>query len=213
MKKVLVPVICLLLQNSSISQNFSFSLPRQFQAAYLGFKNPLSCTVDGLLCKSIILSTDNGIIEKTLGCNYIYSPSKIGDTKISISQKINNKLKKVGEFFVQVRNFPDPIAFVGGMSGGIISKGALNAQEGVGAYPPVNLGFELNYQVKSFFITAIRNKELLFFKSVEGPSFTADVHKLFDILEKNDIVIFSGITVLKTDGRDVKANGLEFNIE
>ena len=213
MKKILILVLALLSNKNIYSQNFTFSVLRQLQIAYLGIENPLSCTVEGFTCKSIILTTDNGFIEKSSDCNYVYRPKKIGDTKIIISKKVNSKLKKIGNFLLPVRTIPDPIANVGGLNGGLITKGALNAQGGIGAHPPGFLGFELNYEVKSFAVTAIRNKELLFYHSNNNNLFNDEIHKLLDSLQKNDVVAFSSILVLMGDNKEVLVKPLEFVIE
>jgi hypothetical protein len=143
----------------------------------------------------------------------MYHPVKVADSKIIISRKINETTVVVGEYFIMAREIPTPIASIGGLKGGSITKGFLNAQGGVGAYPPLDLGFELHYQVQSYFITAIRNRKILFSMYVEGNQFAPDVRKLFDTLQKNDIITFSLITALKADGRDARANAIEFNIE
>ncbi len=197
----------------SYSQNFSLAIETGNQIAYIGLDNKISCTVEGTACHSINLATLNGSIKKISSCLYVYRPLKISNSKIIITKKVNNKTIKIGEYFIYVRNFPDPIATVGGLNGGLISKKKLNAQQGVGAMAPSYLGFDLKYQVKNFVITAIRNKEILFFKYVEGNLFTSEIHILFDTLQQGDIITFSLINVLKADGREGRANVIEFTIE
>lgn len=213
MKKLLVVSSCLLFTITSYSQRFSLSLFKRPQVAYLGIDNPLTCTVEGISCNAVGLSTSNGTIEKSGGCMYNFRPAFISDSKIIISKKVKDSLIKVGELHIMVRELPDPIASVGGFSGGNIKKEALNVQGGIGAYAPGYLGFELRYSVKNFVITAIRNKEILFFKVAEGNAFTSDIHKLFDILQKDDIITFTLIKVLKADGKEGRADGLEFVVE
>lgn len=212
MKRFAAFITILLFSTITYSQNFSISIERS-QTAYLGLDNRISCTVEGVPSDSILLSTDNGIITKVGFQNYNYRPSKIVDSKIIIKRKTKGNSVLVGEYSFMVKELPNPIAQVGGLGGGQISKKFLIAQGGVGAYPPNNLGFELRYQVQHFFITAIRNKQILFSKYVEGNQFAPDVHKLFDLLQKDDIITFSLIVAKKADRREVRVNALEFIIE
>ena len=213
MKKFLILAILFLLNKNIYAQKLTFSLLRQPQTAYLGMENTMSCMVEGVSCESIILSTNNGSIKKFSACYYVYKPSTTGDVKIRVSKNANNKFKKIGEFSILVRNIPDPVAWVGGLSGGYIRKDALNAQEGIGSCLPTFLGIYVNYEVKSFVITAIRKNEQLFFKSYNNNMFSPEIHELFKTLQKDDTVLFSSISILMSDQKTVLAKPLEFIIQ
>ncbi len=196
------PVLLVLLSLSVItgySQSFTAAVLRPGQTAYIGIENTVSCTVEGLKCKSVVLTTNNGSIEK-IDCGlYVFKPEYLSDGPIIINKKVKNKLVKIGEFFLRVRNILAPIAYVGGGNQDTITKAALAVQAGLGAYAHPSLGFELKYTVTSFAITIIRNKEVLHFKSTEGNLFAQETKEVFRLLEKNDKVVFSSIVVAMPD--------------
>jgi hypothetical protein len=213
MKNILVLAIFFSFYNKIYSQNFTISALKQPQTVYLNLDNYLSCTVEGLRCNSIILSTNNGLIKKISPCKYLYRPLRTEDTKIIISKKINNNINRIGECFLPVRNIPVPHAAIGGLEGGFISKGALNAQAGIGAYPAPFLGFELNYLVKSFVVTATRSNNFLFFYYSNSQIFTSELHNKFDSLQKDDRVVFSSIIAELSDHGKINVKPIEFIIK
>lgn len=207
-------IFFLLTQQSVYSQNVSVSIdwpPSDF--AYVGAENQLSCTVEGISCKYVILSTDNGTMTK-YRCNYYtFKPNRVSDSKIIVSKKRGKRGRKIGEFFIRVRTIPDPVAIVGGLSGGSISKGALRVQTGIGASLPPQLSINIRYSVSSYSITIIRNRQLFFFKSYDGNLFNEEVYTAFKELQKEDIVLFSSIMVLMPDDQLKLAKPFELKIE
>jgi hypothetical protein len=210
------PALLVLLSLSVItgySQSFTAAVLRPGQTAYIGIDNTVSCTVEGLKCKSVVLTTNNGSIEK-IDCGlYIFRPEYLSDGPIIINKKIKNKLVKIGEFFLRVRNIPAPIAFVGGGNQDTIAKAALALQAGLGAYAHPSLGFELKYTVTSFAIIIIRNKEVLYFKSTESNLFAEETKEVFRLLEKNDKVVFSSIVVAMPDQKTTLIKPFELTIK
>lgn len=210
MKASLIFLSCIYLTISSHSQNFTASLLRQPQIAYLGIDNLLSCTIEGLPCNLIVLSTENGVIEKIGECKFIYRPIRTSDTKIIVSKKIKNRLRKVGEFYLAVRDIPDPIATVGGLNGGQIRKASLIAQGGIGAHSFPPLSIDIDYLVTSYAVTITRKNELLFHQVVTNNSFTPTLYEAFKTLQKDDRIIFSSILVQLPDGEQKLVKPLEF---
>jgi hypothetical protein len=211
--KIFLILILGIVSIKSFSQKFTFSLLRQ-NIAYIGFDNPISCTVEGYPCKSVILSTENGTIEKIEPCIYNFRPSKVQDTKFSIYIIIEkNKKKKIGELFIRARNIPDPIAYVGGKDSGKISLGSFKAQGGISAGSGRGFGIDVKYTVKSFKVTAYRNKELLFFYAGDSNLFTEEIRNLFNTLQAADVILFFSIKVKMPDNNEVFVKPFELIIE
>jgi hypothetical protein len=180
---------------------------------YVGADNNLMCIVEGVSCKSVTLSTDNGAITKE-SCNYYtFKPDHVADSKIIVSKKIGKESRKIGEFYLPVRNLPDPIATVAGLYGGSITKGSLSVQQGVGASTPPHFSINIKYSVKSYSVTIIKNKQLIFFKSYEGNLFNEEIYNAFKNLQKDDVVLFSSIIVQLPDGQQTLAKPFELKIE
>lgn len=207
-------IFFLLTQQAAFSQNFSISIDwPESSLAFVGADNNLSCTVEGIACKSVILTTDNGSVTKDRCNYYTFKPNHVSDSKIIVSKKVGKKSRKIGEFFIRVRTMPDPVAIVGGLYGGSIAKGALRAQTGLGAGLPPYLSINIKYPVRSYSITAIRNNGLLFFKSCNGYEFSEDIQNKFKELQKDDIIVFSSIMVQLPDEKQVLAKPFELKIE
>jgi len=199
---------------SSFSQKVAISVNWPASTfAYVGADNDLTCTVEGIPCKSVLLSTSNGTITKQ-SCNYYnYKPNYPSDSKIIVSKKRGKKIQKIGEFYLRVRNLPEPVAIVGGLYGGSISKGALRAQTGLGSSPPQYVTIDVKYSVRSYNVSIVRNKELVFFKNCEGNTFTNEIYTAFKDLQKDDVVLFSSIMVLLPDESQTLAKPIELKIE
>lgn len=207
-------IFFLLTHQAALSQNFSISVDwPESNLAFVGADNNLSCTVEGIACKSVILTTDNGSLTKDRCNYYTFKPNHVSDSKIIVTQKKGKKSRKIGEFYIRVRAIPDPVAIVGGLYGGSISKGALSAQTGIGASLPPHLSINIRYPVNSYSITIIRNRELVFFKSCKGNLFNEEVYTAFKELQKEDIVLFSSIMVLMPDEQQKPAKPFELKIE
>jgi hypothetical protein len=214
MRKFIILIFFFVQTDHLFSQKFTFSFYyTQSNIAYLRCPNPLSCTVENTGCKSLILSTDAGSLKKVSECSYIFYPSKTGEAKIIIRISEKGVIRKIGEWLVTVKEFPEVVAYVGGRNGGFISKDALNAQGGISASIVPSMGFDLKYTVKSFKLIAYRNEELLFFQSSDSNMFNEGMHRSFGTLKEKDRVVFSSILVLMPDKKEVYAKPLEFFIE
>lgn len=214
MLRSLVLFYFLSIQLAVFSQNFSISNDwRESTLAFVGADNNLSCTVEGIACRYVILSTDNGTITKEQCNYYTFRPTRVADSKIIIGRKVGKKTKKIGGFYIRVRAMPDPVAIIGGLYSGSIAKGALKAQMGIGAGLPPNLSINIHYLVKSYSITIVRNRELFFFRSCDGNLFNEEIYNAFKELQKDDIVVFSSIMVQRPDEQHILAKPVELKIE
>lgn len=195
------------------AQSFTVANLRTGQTIYTGIDNIISCTVEGVRCKDILLTTGNGIIEKTSCNTYNFRPVRASDDSVVINKKVNNELVKIGVFHLKIRPVPDPVAAVGGKYGGPINAKTLAAQGGIGAYsyPPISL--DINYTVQGFAVSVIRKEQHLFYTYKKGNLFTGDLTEKFKNLQKGDFVVFSLMTVLMPDSSVVNIKPIEFIIE
>lgn len=215
MRRRLIGFIFFLLTEQAVfSQKFSISIDwPESSLAFVGADNNLSCTVEGIACKYVTLSTDNGTITKERCNYYTFKPTRMADSKVIIGRKVGKRTRKIGEFYIRVRALPDPVAIVGGLYGGSIAKGALRVQTGIGAGLPPHLSINIKYRVNSYSITITRNRELVFFKSCDGNLFNEEIYNAFNELQKEDIVLFSSIMVVMPDDQLKLAKPFELKIE
>jgi GldM C-terminal domain len=203
--------ICFLIaQLNSLSQEIILSNQRS-NRFYIGIDNPLSVMVEGYACRSIILTTDNGTIEKN-SCYYSFRPAKTGLAKIQIKIKNGKTFKKIKEVNLSIDSFPSPVAFVGNLHGGTMRKGDLRAQEGVWASAEPSLAFDITYPVVSFTTIIIRNDSIVFSRKTNGNRFEKETTDAFRNLQKDDTVLFTKIVCIGPDGMRRSLRPLEFSI-
>jgi GldM C-terminal domain len=211
MIKAIISVCFLLSYLENLSQEIIISNPRR-NKFYIDMDNPLNAMVEGYPCRSVILSTDNGSIEKT-SCYYSFHPARTGEAKIQVKIKKGNTTKKLKEITLYIDPFLPPRAYVGGLEGGQISKGAFSVQGGVGAGPEPNLGFELSLEVTYFTIIIIRNDSVLFCRKNNSYLFDTATKEILKSLQNDDTVLITKIMCRMADDSLKAAKPLEFYIK
>jgi GldM C-terminal domain len=212
-KKIVLSFLGILILSKLYSQQFTVSILKPQPIAYIGLDNPVSCTVEKQPCDSVILSTDNGTITK-IGCNsYWYRPIKVADSKIIVLIKGENDTIKVGEYYIRVRQIPDPSVAIGGISGGEITKGNIKAQGGISSYLHPSMGIDIKYMVTEFQLNILQKGIVVFSEKNNGPAFSKTIKDAFNKLENHDVILVSQINVKKPDGRIVIVNPMEFIIK
>lgn len=212
-KTILLSLLVIFFGQQVNSQKFTISIEKPTPIAYIGLDNPLSCTVEKEPCDSVFLTVDNGSITK-VGCNYyMYRPTKVADSKITVVVKRNNQTNVIGSMGVRAREIPDPTPVIGGLSGGLINKKYLLAQMGVASYITPSLGIEIKSMVTQFQITIIRSDSALFTVENTGAIFSKKIKQGFEMLKKDDKVLVTSIYIKKADGRIVLVKPFELVIE
>ncbi|MCX6259003.1 MAG: gliding motility protein GldM [Bacteroidia bacterium] len=184
--------------------------PAKMNVFYYGVDNPVDISVPGIPSENITPNFSNGSIikdTKTTG-GWIVRPDKVDmkglSTFISVNAKIDGKLKEMGKKSFRVKTVPDPMAKVGGQSGGFISKNLLMAQNGVAAEIE-NFDFEMPFTVSSFLVsTVVKN----YYQEYPSPNnkFTDQQLALFKNLRKGDKIYFEDI---KAKGPDKTTRSLQ----
>jgi hypothetical protein len=171
------------------------------KVVYLGIENPLSIIVKGVNCNQLIMKTDNGTIEKSKGkgsaCRYISKPVKEGLATIQLFTKENKALKKVGEAYFWASKIPLPEAMVGNINKDTASKKILVMMGGIRALIMNSLfcSESFLFSVTSYKAVLIRNDSVLAVIHNTGARYNAELLKHLNLLEKDDQVIFSNISV------------------
>ena len=196
---------------SAYAQKYSVKNPYN-NSIYRGMQTPLEPLVEGFACKSIILRSTTGKIEKKV-CNFLYYPDKLGIDTITVLVIENGVTRKVGYSYFDIRETPDPEPNVGGLSKGAISKGFLIAQQGVGASLIVtSYGHRESILVDSFTVIILRNKNIIFSENNNGNIFNHSVRIAFESLQKGDKVIVANIAG-RTYNSTVTLRPIEFAIK
>ncbi len=188
------------------AQSALISLP-SMNVVYLGISNPIEVAAYKYPCKRLMVLTDNGTIERADGCTFYYAPVRFGVAELRVVAINRGDTILLRQITVRVKDIPDPVARVGGMHSGTMSRHLLSAQDGVIAALE-GFGFDAKFLVRGFTATVLRAQGgCASASSSTGPRFTPEMYALFDTLVPGDVVLISSIRCTGPDGvaRDLAA--------
>lgn len=116
---------------------------------YIGVDNPISIAAAGVSSNDIgVSASGSGIALSSTGkSSYNVKVATPGESFIKISDKKNGK--QLGEFKFRVKKIPDPVAKIGGKTGGTFGSGQMGAQLGI--FPELeNFDFEAKCDIQSY---------------------------------------------------------------
>lgn len=210
MKKITFAASFLLLAPGTRSQQVVIS-NRHYNRLYVGIYNPLDILVEGNNCKSVLVSTDNGAIEKH-SCTYILTPARTGTTNITVSIKRKNMVKVIKVVPVYTDSLPAPIATVAGKQGGEINQGFFAAQPGIQAMSVIP-AIDIDYEIKKFTIIVYRNDSILFFHENNSALFDLKTKEILKNTQNRDTVLLANLVCTMPDGTQKRIKPLEFYIQ
>lgn len=182
-----------MMQMSTYAQVVVVSNMKQ-NVVYLGINNPLKIAMEGTYCSNLNVRTDNGKITKTGNCEYNFIPEKKGMAQIVVRSS-----KKTYNYLLRVEDLPQPLAFIGGSTGGLMTKDKfLNHNHLYIRYP--GLDTKTGLTISSFSYQVFRESAFLFGNSIKGPHFSREMQQQFQNLMKNDMVLFYGIVAIDDQG-------------
>lgn len=129
--------------------------PTKMNVFYVGVPNPVDVTASGVGAEDLMVSMTGGTITKTGSGTYSVEVKAANSTAtISVSAKMpDGSTKSLGSKVFRTKAVPDPVAKVGGMEGGSMSKATLLAQTFVKAELE-NFDFDLTFTVTGFTVSA-----------------------------------------------------------
>jgi hypothetical protein len=178
---------------------------------HVGIDNPMEVAVEKTSKSSICLTTDNGTITKTEnGYMYIMHPVRVGETKINVCKISKRDTIVVCTKFFRAKKLPSPVAYIGNLSEGVVSKKQLTAMGGIISRIE---GFDINMplEVKEYLFVVIRDNTAIGVSKNFGPRYNDKTKALLQNLQAGDNVIVTGITV-KMSYELRKVAALEYTI-
>lgn len=188
--------------------------PIKMNVFYMGVANPVSVSVPGVPSENLQVSMTNGKIEKN-GKEYVVFP-KAEDingkkTKVSVNADFDGKTRFIGSMDFRVKQVPDPIATIGGKSGGVLRKEDLLAEDGIFA-ALVDFDFDLKFKVTRFDITFTGAGGYNNTWSSKSNRFTDDQRAQFNNLTQGSIIYIDNIFAHGDDGTDRELSPISFKI-
>ena len=182
------------------------------KTAYACGLNEIHVEAEGFSCKSLIISTDNGRIEKMPACGYNYVPKNVGVSNIYVKAKVNKKIIDIGFVDLVIKDV-EPIFFISFSEGGEITKSDIAAQGYVRA-DAFELGcvYYIAISVDRFTVKVVRDSKTIFEKNNSGNEINLETRVAFKKLQKNDVVLISNIICRWPDERIKQIKSTSFKI-
>ncbi|MFC2138334.1 gliding motility protein GldM [Bacteroidota bacterium] len=171
--------------------------PLKMKVFYLAIENPVGISMPGV--ENISATINNGKMSKK-GNDWIVVPSKAGTAKVTVYAEVDGTKRTMGTVDFRVKRVPDPVAMIGGKSGGNIDRSLLSALDGVYAVMPEWFDFELKYKVTGFTVSFTDKAGFVKEARSKSSKFTTDQKNMLKALGKGKKVYFEDITAVGPDG-------------
>jgi hypothetical protein len=200
--KIMVIFILIVVNLSAAAQQFTVSADKM-NILYKGWGSALSVTVSGVDCKNVILRADSQKIERSEegSCRFYCIPTKKGYLPIKVFKKTANGEKLVGVSEFIVRDFPIPVAKLGGKRNDSMYRSILASQLGIVAMLQ-NCDCDAKVVVKHFTILIIRNQQTIFSKTMDSSRFDDEITENLKKLQGKDLVFVYDIIARDASGTD-----------
>ncbi len=179
----------------TVAQPTAVVSPTKMNVFYRGVANPLEVSVPGVAPSNVVASGSGVILRRTSPGKYEARVTKTA-TEAKISVKANGKTIGKPKIF-RVKKIPNPVATIGGITEGKISKNRLLKTPGVRATLK-DFPFDLKFRVSTY---TVRVKEGEYVKPiiVKGDLFTQEVKAKFKKLKPGRDVSFTNIKAVSTE--------------
>lgn len=212
----IILIICFLFCNYLFAkrhkaENFAVVSATKQNIVYLGIDNPIQVAVSGLPRHKMTVSCTNGTITGVGGL-YVLRPDSVGLTKVIVYSLKNGDTVSYGDFPFRAHRFPNPVAKVGGYTGGEISLPVMKAQQGVIADLD-GFDFDIRFDVIQFKALVTKKDKTLISDLVYGPYFSPQIKTWMKELETgNDFIVYK-IKVKGPDGLIRELNPIYFTMK
>lgn len=189
---------------SSTAKSGASIFLEKMNVLYVDVENPVLLSVGGNVDKSTI-TLGNAVVSKIGPGRYSIRPSKIGTDFITVNHDgITSK------FEVRVKRFPDPVATVGGINGGIVSGAAFKSQGGLFAGLK-DSEFDYPFAVLSYKVGARNPLGVYQEVAVDGSRWTA-AESLILSQPPGAFVYFDNIKVMGPGNKARNVEGVVFQL-
>jgi gliding motility-associated protein GldM len=186
----------------------AIALP-EMNVLYIGYPNKVTVSAAGVGAEKITISAPGANIERTGNGEFIVHVSSQADNFVITASAEG---KTIGSAAYRVRNIPQAIAKVGDFkSGAYVNLGALAAQAGVNASIE-NFPLPLKYTVSRFTVVGFNDDGDIVKEICQGNLFSPRAKQIIRGLKSGDIISFEDIQCVGPGGRNMKLDGLFYNI-
>lgn len=186
MNRISFLILYLLITTGAMAQDAAVQFDKQ-NIMYVGIYNPITVVVRNTPCKSVLIVVPECVVIPGSGlCQFNVMPAKPGTTTIKIYTQSKQGDKLVAQQEVRVKKIPDPLASVGGLYCSIIRERVLKEQLGIVLHVD-GFDFAGGFQVNSFKVTIVRNKNVIFEKDCIGARFDDETIRMLQTIKTDDL--------------------------
>jgi len=180
---------------------------------YRGIDNPFDIS-GGIPKEDLEIEMENGKYTKS-GDIWLIRPTELDEqgkrTKVTVYANVNGTRKIVGTSLWRVKKVPDPVAQVGGKSGGDIRKEVLTIQDGVLAILE-DFDFDFKYKVTEFELQTTTGGYTDIKKS-KSNRFTPEQKEMLKRVQLESFVYIGSIKAIGDDGSTRDLPPLTFRVK
>ncbi len=185
--------------------------PTKMNVFYRGVDNPVDISIPGISMDKIVANIDGGGTIRRAGGGFTVNPGRGNKCSVTVFAEIEGQRRNMGSREFRIREVPDPIPGVRGVTSRIVNKNELAASLSVEARMPEGFDFDLSFSITEFTVmatvggftrTAISKNKLI----------TDDQRKLFDGLRSGQTVNIIDVKAVGPDGRTRELNDIVYRI-
>lgn len=208
------------IKNYPFEQEYQVSKPSVTMSAtnmnvfYLGLKNPFDIGGGAIPDENLEVTMTNGKISKS-GDAYLIEPNALDEqgnrTKVSVYANIGGTRRLIDATEWRVKQVPDPVAQVGGQTGGDIRKERLQIEQGVMAVLK-DFDFDFKYTVTQFELHTSNAAGYQVINKATSNRFTSEQLNQLKRVRPESIVYIANIKAIGDDGKTRDLDPISFKV-
>ena len=177
----------------------------------LGVDNPLTALIESTSKRDVVLTTNNGTIEKAGGNRFIIHPANVGVAIVNVCKLVKKDTVIIDKREFRVHRLPEPEPYVGNKNGGHIKKKILLVQGGIRSF--ICCDFDAPVQILEYSLLVIRDTSTIGINQNIGARYTEKTIELLNRLQPNEHLLVYNLICNPPDGITTSLHPMEFIIE
>lgn len=177
--------------------------PDKMNVLYIGVPNPVSVSAPGIPVDRLNVSINggNGSITGSAG-HYTVTVNSVGNATVTVSGEVapGKPQSVLGSTLFRVKQIPDPVPQVDGVSGGNLNVESIKGTQYVIAKLE-NFDFEAKFKVIHFTLLVLYQNGTYQKKEVNSNQLSAEMHNALNTIKPGSLITIRDIDVVGPDGK------------
>lgn len=188
--------------------------PTKMNVFYQGIPNPIDVSSPGVAKENLQIEMTNGKVDQS-GNQYFVYPAQLDEqgrrTTISVYNNYGGSRRLMGTMPFRVKKVPDPVAQIGGLSGGNIRKEDLLIEDGILAVLK-DFDFDLKFTITQFDVWITGSGGYVAQWKANSNRFTSDQKDQFRRLTQGSFIYIDNIRAKGDDNTTRDLDPISFKI-